>query len=305
MQIEVPEGYRAGFVSFIGRPNVGKSSLLNAILGHKVAIVSDKPQTTRNRILGVKHLPQGQIVFLDTPGIHKPKHKLNEYMVEVAVRALKDVDVVTLVVDVKEGLTEEDSLVIEHLAEIQEKTPIICALNKIDLTTRDRAEEIREQIEQYLKLKGAVPTSAVTGEGLGELVNSIFELLPEGFPYYPEDMITDQPEYFMVSEIIREKIFNLTRQEIPYSTAVTVENIKDKGDVVVIDANIFVEKDSQKGIIIGKSGSMLKKIGQLAREELEHIYGKKVYLNLWVKVKEKWRRKSGSLRELGYYLRKE
>jgi len=301
----VPEGYRAGFVSLIGRPNVGKSSLLNAILGHKVAIVSDKPQTTRNRILGVKHLPKGQIVFLDTPGIHKPKHKLNEYMVEVAVRALKDVDVVVLVVDVKEGLTEEDSMVVEHLQEIQDKKPIVCALNKVDLTSEERAFAVKAQIEQGLRLEEAIPTSAVTGKGLSELIDAIYRLLPEGMPYYPPDMVTDQPEYFMVAEIIREKVFNLTRQEIPYCTAVMVESIKEKGDVVVIDAYIFVEKDSQKGIIIGKGGSMLKKIGSYAREELEAIYGKKVYLNLWVKVKEKWRRKSGSLRELGYYLKKE
>ncbi len=301
--METPKGYKAGFVSFIGRPNVGKSSLLNAILGHKVAIVSDKPQTTRNRILGVKHLENGQIIFLDTPGIHKPQHKLNEYMVEVAVRALKDVDAVVLVVDCKEGLTEEDDLVIERLTEV--KCPIVCALNKIDLTNLERAESIREQIEQVLKLEAAIPTSAVTGEGLRELVDKLFELMPEGYPFYPEDMITDQPEHFMAAEIIREKIFHLTRQEIPYSTAVVVEDIKDKGDVVVIDAYIFVEKDSQKGIVIGKEGRMLKKIGQFAREELERIYGKKVYLNLWVKVKEKWRRKEGSLRELGYYLKKE
>ncbi len=301
--METPENYRSGFVSFIGRPNVGKSSLLNAILGHKVAIVSDKPQTTRNRILGVKHLENGQIIFLDTPGIHRGKHKLNEYMVEVAVNALKGVDVVTLVVDVKEGLTEEDDLVIEHLQGV--KVPIVCALNKIDLTTREQAERIREQIEIALRLEGAVATSAVTGEGLGELVDLLISLLPEGPPYYPPEMITDQPEHFLAAEIIREKVFMLTRQEVPYSTAVVVEKIEDKGNIVVIDAYIFVEKPSQKGIVIGQGGRMLKKIGQLAREELEFFYGKKVYLNLWVKVKEKWRQKSGSLRELGYYLRKE
>ncbi len=301
--METPENYRSGFVSFIGRPNVGKSSLLNAILGHKVAIVSDKPQTTRNRILGVKHLENGQIIFLDTPGIHRGKHKLNEYMVEVAVNALKGVDVVTLVVDVKEGLTEEDDLVIEHLQGV--KVPIVCALNKIDLTTREQAERIREQIEIALRLEGAVATSAVTGEGLGELVDLLISLLPEGPPYYPPEMITDQPEHFLAAEIIREKVFMLTRQEVPYSTAVVVEKIEDKGNIVVIDAYIFVEKPSQKGIVIGQGGRMLKKIGQLAREELEFFYGKKVYLNLWVKVKERWRQKSGSLRELGYYLRKE
>ncbi len=303
--LEVPKGFKAGFATLVGRPNVGKSSLLNAILGHKVAIVSDKPQTTRNRILGVKHLENGQIVFLDTPGIHKPKYRLNEYMVEVAVRALKDVDVAILVVDVKEGLTEEDTLVIERLREVQEKTPVVCALNKIDLTSRERAEQVEREIRRALDVKRSVCTSAVTGEGLSDLIDAVLELLPEGYPYYPPEMVTDQPEYFMVSEIIREKIFNLTRQEIPYSTAVMVENIKDKGNVVVIDAYVFVEKDSQKGIIIGQSGRMLKKIGQYAREELERFYQKKVYLNLWVKVKEKWRRKSGSLRELGYYLRKE
>ncbi|NPA16068.1 MAG: GTPase Era [Deferribacteres bacterium] len=298
-------GYKAGFVSLIGRPNVGKSSLLNAIIGRKVAIISDKPQTTRNRILAVKHLKNAQIIFIDTPGIHFPKHKLNKYMVEVAVRALKEMDVVLFVVDAKEGLTEEDYLVMENLKEIEDKKPIILVLNKIDLTTKQEAERIEKEVASHLNIKDSVCTSAVTGEGLGELIEKILELLPEGMPFYPEDMITDQPESFVIAEIIREKIFNLTRQEIPYSTAVVVERIEDKGNILVIDAYIFVEKKSQKGIIIGKDGKMLKKIGQSAREELERILGSKIYLNLWVKVKEKWRQKDGSLRELGYYLKKE
>lgn len=298
-------GYKAGFVSLIGRPNVGKSSLLNAIIGRKVAIISDKPQTTRNRILAVKHLKNAQIIFIDTPGIHFPKHKLNKYMVEVAVRALKEMDVVLFVVDAKEGLTEEDYLVMENLKEIEDKKPIILVLNKIDLTTKQEAERIEKEVAFHLNIKDSVCTSAVTGEGLGELIEKILELLPEGMPFYPEDMITDQPESFVIAEIIREKIFNLTRQEIPYSTAVVVERIEDKGNILVIDAYIFVEKKSQKGIIIGKDGKMLKKIGQSAREELERILGSKIYLNLWVKVKEKWRQKDGSLRELGYYLKKE
>ncbi len=297
--------YKAGFVSLIGRPNVGKSSILNAIIGEKIAIISDKPQTTRNRILGVKHLKNGQIIFIDTPGIHFPKHKLNQYMVEVAVRALKEMDVVVFVVDAKEGLTEEDHLVIENLKEIEDQKPIILDLNKIDLTSKDKAEKIEKEIALHLNIKETVYTSAVTGEGLNELIDKILALLPEGLPFYPEDMVTDQPESFLVAEIIREKIFNLTRQEIPYSTAVMVEKIEDKGNIIVIDAYIFVEKRSQKGIIIGKEGKMLKKIGQFAREELERIFGSKIYLNLWVKVKEKWRQKDGSLRELGYFLKKE
>ncbi len=297
--------YKAGFVSLIGRPNVGKSSILNAIIGEKIAIISDKPQTTRNRILGVKHLKNGQIIFIDTPGIHFPKHKLNQYMVEVAVRALKEMDVVVFVVDAKEGLTEEDHLVIENLKEIENQKPIILDLNKIDLTSKDKAEKIEKEIVSHLNIKETVYTSAVTGEGLNELIDKILTLLPEGPPFYPEDMVTDQPESFLVAEIIREKIFNLTRQEIPYSTAVMVEKIEDKGNIIVIDAYIFVEKRSQKGIIIGKEGKMLKKIGQFAREELERIFGSKIYLNLWVKVKEKWRQKDGSLRELGYFLKKE
>ena len=296
--------FRSGFVSLVGRPNVGKSSILNAVIGDKVAIISDKPQTTRNRILGVKHMENAQIIFLDTPGIHFPKHKLNEYMVQVATQTLKDSDVIVFVVDCKEGITEEDTLVMENLKEIEDAKPIIGALNKIDLTTKDQAERVLESISSVLKMRDWVFTSAVTGEGLVELVEKIVSYLPEGVPFYPEDMITDQPERFFIAEVIREKVFHLTRQEIPYCTAVVVESVKDKGDVIVVDAYIFVERDSQKGIIIGREARMLKKIGQFAREELERIYGKKIYLNLWVKVKEKWRHKERALRELGYYLKR-
>ena len=292
---------RDRYCILFGKPNVGKSSLLNSILGTKLAIVSDKPQTTRNRIIGVKHLDKGQIVFLDTPGIHKPLHLLNEYMINVAKRALRDSDVVVFVVDAKEGLTNEDDLAIEILKEFEGTKPIILALNKIDLVNnREDVEFIEKAIKSQISINETVRTSAVTHEGIEELIDLILKYLPEGYPFYPEDMITDMPEYFYISEIIREKIFNLTRQEIPYSTSVMVESVEHKENIIVIRATIFVEKDSQKAIIIGKDGRMLKKIGSFAREELEAYFGKKCYLELWVKVKEKWRTKRGALSELGY-----
>lgn len=292
--------FKSGFVTICGKPNVGKSSILNAILKTKVSIVSDKPQTTRNKIAGIYHFSNGQIVFLDTPGIHRPLHLLNEYMVEVALRTLREADVIVFTVDAKEGLTEEDELVIENLKRFEDEKPIVLTLNKIDITTEEQADSLRERIENSLKIKATVKTSALTGEGLDKLIETIISYLPIGYPYYPEDMITDQPEYFFISEIIREKIFNLTRQEVPYSTAITVEKIEVKENTVVIDATIFVEKETQKGILIGKDGNMIKKIGKFARKDIEAYYGKKCYLNLWVKVKEKWRYKKGSLNELGY-----
>ncbi|MGB9807674.1 MAG: GTPase Era [Thermosulfidibacteraceae bacterium] len=296
--------FKAGFCILFGRPNVGKSSLLNCILGTKLAIVSEKPQTTRNRILGVKHLPNAQIIFFDTPGIHRPIHLLNEYMINTAKRALKNSDVILFVVDAKEGLNDEDEITIEILKELAMDKPIVLDLNKIDIAKREDVEFIEKALKDHLNIKEVVKTSAITGEGIEDLIEAIVRHLPEGYPFYPEDMITDIPEHFYVSEIIREKIFNLTKQEIPYSTGVVVESIENKENIVVIKAVIYVEKESQKAIIIGKDGSILKKIGTYAREELEAYYGKKCYLELWVKVKEKWRYKRGSLAELGYKMAK-
>ncbi len=290
----------SGFVSLVGRPNVGKSTLLNFILGEKVAIVSPKPQTTRNRILGVYTSSKGQIVFLDTPGIHQPMHRLNEYMVEVALATLKEVDIITLIIDGSRGITQEDRLALERVFSLEKAKPVIGVLNKIDIMKPQEIEKSLKELEEQGPFTRVLALSALTGEGVDTLLDTLFSLLPIGPYYYPPDMITDQPEEFWIAEIIREKIFLFTHQEIPYSTAVVVEDLKEKKDILVVEAIIYVERPSQKGIIIGQKGQMLKKIGEAAREELERFLGTKVYLNLWVKVKEKWRKKEGALRELGY-----
>ena len=290
----------SGFVSLVGKPNVGKSTLLNSILGEKVAIVSHKPQTTRNRILGVYTSSKGQIVFLDTPGIHQPIHKLNEYMVEVALATLKEVDIIVLIIDGTRGITQEDRLAVGRVFSLEKAKPVLGIVNKIDLMKPQETERRLRELEEQGPFTRVLALSALTGEGVNVLLDTLFSLLPIGPFYYPPDMITDQPEEFWIAEIIREKIFNFTHQEIPYSTAVVVEEIKEKENILVVEAIIFVERSSQKGIIIGQKGQMLKKIGEAAREELERFLGIKVYLNLWVKVKEKWRKKEGALRELGY-----
>ncbi len=290
----------SGFVALVGKPNVGKSTLLNSILGEKVAIVSHKPQTTRNRILGVYTSSKGQIVFLDTPGIHQPIHKLNEYMVDVALGTLKEVDIIVFMVDGNRGITQEDRMALERVFSLKGDKPIIGAVNKTDLITPQEREKRLRELEEQGDFTRVLPLSALTGEGVDTLLDTLLSLLPIGPYYYPPDMITDQPEEFWIAEIIREKIFLFTHQEIPYSTAVVVEEIKEKKDILVVEAIIYVERFSQKGIIIGQKGQMLKKIGEAAREELERFLGIKVYLNLWVKVKEKWRKKEGALRELGY-----
>ena len=290
----------SGFVALVGKPNVGKSTLLNTILGEKVAIVSHKPQTTRNRILGVYTSSKGQIVFLDTPGIHQPIHKLNEYMVEVALATLKEVDIIVLIIDGARGITQEDKMAMERVFSLGKDKPVVGVVNKIDLIKPQEVERLLRELESQGSFTRVLALSALTGEGVDTLLDTLLSLLPIGPFYYPPDMITDQPEEFWIAEIIREKIFLFTHQEIPYSTAVVVEEIREKGNILIIEAIIYVERSSQKGIIIGQKGQMLKKIGEAAREELERFLGVKVYLNLWVKVKEKWRKKEGALRELGY-----
>ncbi len=290
----------SGFVALVGKPNVGKSTLLNTILGEKVAIVSHKPQTTRNRILGVYTSSKGQIVFLDTPGIHQPIHKLNEYMVEVALATLKEVDIIVLIIDGARGITQEDKMAMERVFSLGKDKPVVGVVNKIDLIKPQEVERLLRELESQGSFTRVLALSALTGEGVDTLLDTLLSLLPIGPFYYPPDMITDQPEEFWIAEIIREKIFLFTHQEIPYSTAVVVEEIREKGNILIIEAIIYVERSSQKGIIIGQKGQMLKKIGEAAREELERFLGVKVYLNLWVKVKKKWRKKEGALRELGY-----
>ncbi len=282
---------KSGFASFVGKPNVGKSSIINAIMKKKVVIVSEKPQTTRNRINVIYTTDDFQIVFVDTPGIHKPLHRLGEYMVKAAVQALKNVDLLLFTVDAKEGFETPEEYIIEYVN--QSKTPVIGVINKIDLVDRERIDSIEEIMRKKVEnLKEVVKTSAVTGEGLDKLLEVIVENLPEGPQFYPEDIVVDRPLSFIVSELIREKIFHFTYEEVPHSVAVIVEEIKERENgVFYIRANIYVERESQKGIIIGQKGQMIKKIGESARRDIEYFLESKVYLDLFVKVKKDWRNK--------------
>lgn len=291
--------FKSGFVAIVGRPNVGKSTFMNYVLGQKIAIMSDKAQTTRNKIQGVYTKEDAQIVFLDTPGIHKPKHELGEFMVKSAYSALKEVDAVLFMVNVSEKRGPGDDFIIEKLKGI--KTPIFLVLNKIDLVT---PEVLLERVESYkdaLDFAGVFPISVLQGNNVNELMKGLINALPEGPQYYPADQITDHPEYFVVSELIREKILQLTQEEIPHSVAVTVDKMqKDEFDKVHVYANIIVERKSQKGIIIGKGGRLLKEIGTRARRDIQQLLGNKVYLELWVKVEKDWRKHKSNLQEYGY-----
>jgi GTP-binding protein era len=291
--------FKSGFVAIVGRPNVGKSTFMNYVLGQKIAIMSDKAQTTRNKIQGVYTKDDAQIVFLDTPGIHKPKHELGEFMVKSAYSALKEVDAVLFMVNVSEKRGPGDDFIIEKLKGI--KTPIFLVLNKIDLVT---PEVLLERVESYkdaLDFAGVFPISVLQGNNVNELMEGLINALPEGPQYYPVDQITDHPEYFVVSELIREKILQLTQEEIPHSVAVTVDKMqKDEFDKVHVYANIIVERKSQKGIIIGKGGRLLKEIGTRARRDIQQLLGNKVYLELWVKVEKDWRKRKSNLQEYGY-----
>ena len=291
--------FKSGFVAIVGRPNVGKSTFMNYVLGQKIAIMSDKAQTTRNKIQGVYTKEDAQIVFLDTPGIHKPKHELGEFMVKSAYSALKEVDAVLFMVNVSEKRGPGDDFIIEKLKGI--KTPIFLVLNKIDLVT---PEVLLERVESYkdaLDFAGVFPISVLQGNNVNELMEGLINALPEGPQYYPVDQITDHPEYFVVSELIREKILQLTQEEIPHSVAVTVDKMqKDEFDKVHVYANIIVERKSQKGIIIGKGGRLLKEIGTRARRDIQQLLGNKVYLELWVKVEKDWRKRKSNLQEYGY-----
>lgn len=297
--------FRSGFVAVVGRPNVGKSTLLNQLVGHKVAIVSDKPQTTRNRIHCILTRPDAQVVFLDTPGIHKPLHKLGEYMVQTALRTLNEVDAVFFVVDASKPPGRGDEFIAAHLQKAD--APVILVANKIDLWEDAPEGKGRKQVtlDDYAKLGEYItvlPVSALEGDGLDELVDLVVGLLPEGPKYYPDDWVTDHPEQFIMAELIRERILLLTREEIPHATAVVIEQVEAREDRDLIDvwATIYVERPSQKGIVIGRNGAMLKQVGKLAREEIEALLGSQVNLQLWVKVKDDWRERAGSLSDLGY-----
>ena len=300
--------YHSGYIAIIGRPNVGKSTLLNRILQEKIAIISDKPQTTRNRILGVKHLPQAQIVFLDTPGIYKPKYKLNQRMVKVALGTLDEVDLIFFIVEATDSVSSGrhgpaagsgDQFIMERLKELD--TPVFLVLNKLDLIKKEKTIPLVEEYMRLHKFAEVVPISALTGDNVDRLIDVAVKYLPEGEPFFPSDTVTDQPVRFIAAETIREKILHHTREEIPYSVAVVIEEFKEEPERPVhIRALILVERDSQKGILIGKKGAMLKTVGTEARMELEALLGTKVFLELWVKVQPDWRQDETVLKELGY-----
>jgi len=298
-QHESSSKFRSGFVAIIGRPNVGKSTLMNHLIGQKIAIMSDKPQTTRNKIHGVYTGDNIQIVFLDTPGIHKPNSKLGNYMMKSAESALKEVEAVLFLIDASEDIGGGDRYIIEQLGKV--KTPVFLVVNKID---KIDPEALLNKIVQYKDLypfAEVVPISAMNGNNISTLLEQISKYLPEGPQYYPADQVTDHPEQFVCAELIREKILHLTREEIPHSIAVQIEDmrVQDNG-VVYIGAVIFVERDSQKGIIIGKRGALLKEVGKTARIDIENLLGSKVFLELWVKVKKDWRNQDRVLNDLGF-----
>lgn len=294
------ENFKSGFVTIVGRPNVGKSTFMNRVIGEKIAIMSDKPQTTRNKIQGVMTDKESQIIFIDTPGIHKPKHKLGDYMVNVAENTLNEVDAVLFMINAEEGYGRGDQFIIDRLQRVDQ--PVFLIINKIDQVHPDDLLPLIDQYKEMLDFEEIIPISALEGNNVSHLIGVLKDHLPEGPQFYPEDQITDHPERFVISEFIREKVLHLTREEIPHSIAVVIEGIEPRNehDKVQIQAAIIVERKSQKGIIIGKQGSMLKEIGKRARRDIESLLGSKVYLELWVKVQKDWRNKQIQLSDFGY-----
>ncbi len=292
------EPFRSGYVSIIGRPNVGKSTLLNALLGQKVSIVAARPQTTRNRILGIKNLPGAQIIFIDTPGVHRPKNLLGEVMLRSVGEALQGIDIILFVTDPGKDAGKDD-LIVESLDGIDK--PVFLLINKIDSVRKPEILRIIDQYKGLFTFKEIIPVSALKKDGIDRVLEKILGYLPAGPQYYPEDIVTDQVERFMAAEIIREKIMAKTTEEIPYSVAVEVQQWSERKDgVVSISANIYVEREGQKGIIIGEKGRKLKEVGTLARIEIERLLDAKVFLQLWVKVRKGWRDDKKVLHELGY-----
>jgi GTPase len=289
--------FRSGFVAVVGRPNVGKSTLVNRLVGQKVAIVSPKPQTTRNRILAVVNREGGQIVLFDTPGIHKPQHRMNERMVETAMRSLSQVEVVLWLADVTEALGPGERVVRDSVR--NSKKPVILGLNKIDRVPKPQILPAIDAYRHLMDFEAIVPLSALKGENVEALEKELLAHLPEGAPLYPEDFLTDQPERFFVSEIVREKILYHTREEIPYSTGVVIDSFKEEKDMVRIEATVLVERPTQKGILIGRGGQMMKTIGSEARRDIEEFLSTKVFLGLFVKVREDWREDPRILEEMG------
>ena len=291
--------FKSGFVALIGRPNVGKSTLFNYIVGQKVAIMSNVAQTTRNKIQGIYTSKDAQIVFIDTPGVHKPATKLGDFMERSTLSALDEVDAVVYVVSATEKRGPGDNFIIDRLKQV--KQPIYLVVNKIDQVHPNDLPDIVAQYKDALPFKGIIPISALQGNNVNELINELVAGLPHGPQYYPDDQVSDHPERFVIAEMIREKVFMLTRDEVPHSVAVDVTSVKREDEEHVhISANIVVERPGQKGIIIGKKGQMLKKIGTMARKDIERLLGDRVYLQLWVKVVPKWRDKSAMLKDYGY-----
>jgi len=281
----------------VGKPNVGKSTLINTIIGEKIAIVSDKPQTTRNRIGGILTTKKGQIVFYDTPGIHKPLHRLGQYILKVATSSLAGSDLLLVIVDPTDGLRESDRLVANHVN--QSRIPVFLAINKVDEYKNERLlQDFQAKAEELFNdIRRTFLISAKKGDGVEELLETIFDFLPEGKMLFPEDLITDRSSRFMASEVIREKVLQNTRQEIPHSVGVVVQEFSDEGNILKIRADVIVERSSQKPIILGKGGSMIKTIGTEARKDLEYIFDQKIFLDLFVKVREKWRDKDTLIQE--------
>ena len=294
------KNHRTGFAALVGRPNVGKSTLMNGMVGEKISIMSDRPQTTRNRIMGILSTDRAQIMFLDTPGIHKPMHKLGEYMNQAAIGALNQVDVVLFVVDASEKKGAGEKFIIEHLKKVN--TPVLLVINKIDkLDDKSKLLGIMQSYKDDLQFAAVIPISALQQDGFADLEEEIVRHLPEGPSIFPEDELTDQPMRVIAGEIIREKVLRNTHDEVPHAIAVEVDEYKERvNGSVFIRATIFVERESQKGIVIGAKGSLLKKIGQEARHDIETLTGCSVFLDLWVKVQADWRNKSKLLKELGY-----
>jgi GTP-binding protein Era len=301
-----PDDHRSGFVAVVGRPNVGKSTLINAILGQKIAIVTPKPQTTQRQQLGIYTEEATQIIFVDTPGLHDPFHRLGEFMVRVAEDALRDADVILWVLDVSEPPTKADEHIAQLIRKLRHIPPVVLALNKTDLLTDDTREALAEEHQALVDHEQALTISALNDEGVAELVDVLKTLLPEGPRYYPMDQVSEANMRFIAAEVVREKVMLATEQEIPHSVAVEIVEYKERSeDMTYINAMLYVERDSQKGIIIGKGGDMIKRLGRETRTELEKMLGTKVYLDLRVKVLKNWRSDEKLMRRLGYRINRD
>jgi GTP-binding protein Era len=295
LQKELKMAFKAGFVNILGKPNAGKSTLLNALMGEKLAIISPKIQTTRHRIIGILTQPDFQIVFSDTPGILEPKYKLHEKMMQAVKTAVEDADVVLLLIDAKDSMEENKQI----FSSLHIKVPKILIINKIDLIREKELQQIKNTFSEE-NFSAIIPVSALHQKGLDELIHTIVSLLPESPPYYPEDVLTDKPVRFFVSELIREKIYTLFREEVPYHTAVLIRQFEEKNTLTKIAADIIVQRETQKGIILGEKGRSIRELGTLSRKDIESFLNRKVFLELHVKVRDKWRDKEHFLKEYGY-----